>query len=155
MTRDEHVDAFEHTMQLSYEWLREYAEELGSCTAQLAYRCLRAALHAIRDRLPANESAALAAQLPLLLRGVYYEGWRPSHVPAALDSVDDVYDEIATVLEGGPHAAPRDVLRAALSVLNDRIDAGEIRKLRHQVGEELRRIWPEPPLGAPPAQPVV
>ncbi|UJR81370.1 DUF2267 domain-containing protein [Sandaracinus amylolyticus] len=153
MTRDDHVDAFEHTMQLSYEWLHAYVEELGSGTTQLAYRCLRAALHAIRDRLPANESAALAAQLPLLLRGVYYEGWRPSHVPAALASVDEVYDEIASGLEGGPHAAPRDVLRAALSVLNEHIDAGEIRKLRHQVGEALREIWPEPPLDLGPAQP--
>jgi len=155
MTRDDHVDAFEHTMQLSYEWLRAYAEELGSGTTQLAYRCLRAALHAIRDRLPANESASLAAQLPLLLRGVYYEGWRPAHLPAVVESVEEVYDEIAADLEGGPHAAPRDVLRAALSVLNERIDAGEIRKLRHQVGEELRRIWPEPPLDVPPPLPVV
>lgn len=145
MTRDDRIDAFDSTLQLTHAWIRAYGEELGQHHAQLSYRCLRAALHAIRDRLPVNEAAALAAQLPLLLRGVFYEGWRPSAVPSRSHGLDELYDEIAAELEGGPHAAPRDVLRAALAVLNEHVDPGEIRKLRHQVGEELRSLWPEPP----------
>ena len=139
MPRDDRIDAFDSTLQLTHAWIRAYGEELGQHHAQLSYRCLRAALHAIRDRLPVNEAAALAAQLPLLLRGVFYEGWRPSAVPAASHAVDELYDEIATELEGGPHAAPRDVLRAALAVLSEHVDPGEIRKLGSMVYQSARR----------------
>ena len=48
---------------------------------QYAYHVLRGFLHALRDRIPIDESAQLAAQLPVLIRGIYYEGWVPSHTP--------------------------------------------------------------------------
>jgi uncharacterized protein (DUF2267 family) len=145
MAHHEHVDAIEHTVQLTYEWLRAFGEELGQRHLQLSYRSLRAGLHVIRDQLPPNEAAAMSAQLPMLLRGVFFEGWRPGSTPARLRHVDDLYDAVAEELEAGPHAAPRDVMRATFAVLNDRLDPGEIRKIRHLLGEEIRRVWPEPP----------
>jgi uncharacterized protein (DUF2267 family) len=47
----------------------------------MAYRVTRSWLHTLRDRLPVPIAAHLAAQLPELLRGVFYEGWNPSKVP--------------------------------------------------------------------------
>ena len=35
-------------------------------------------LHAVRDRLQVNDAVSLGAQLPELLRGAYYEQWRPA-----------------------------------------------------------------------------
>lgn len=40
-----------------------------------AYRLLRTILHALRDRLTAHEPAQFGAQLPMLIRGLYYVGW--------------------------------------------------------------------------------
>jgi uncharacterized protein (DUF2267 family) len=40
-----------------------------------AYQALRGTLHALRDRLPKEEAVQLAAQLPLLIKGMYYDGW--------------------------------------------------------------------------------
>jgi uncharacterized protein (DUF2267 family) len=37
-------------------------------------RCGRL-LHAPRDRLPPEVAVHLGAQFPMLVRGVYYEGW--------------------------------------------------------------------------------
>jgi uncharacterized protein (DUF2267 family) len=62
-------------------WLAEIAGEFGTEDRRLAYRVLRAWLHALRDRLPVPIAANFAAQLPELLRGVFYDGWRPSRVP--------------------------------------------------------------------------
>ncbi|MEV4320363.1 DUF2267 domain-containing protein [Actinocrispum sp. NPDC049592] len=45
------------------------------------YRVVRTWMHLLRDRLPVNSAAHLAAPLPELLRGVFYDGWRPSRVP--------------------------------------------------------------------------
>jgi uncharacterized protein (DUF2267 family) len=62
-------------------WLAEIAREFGTKDRRLAYRVLRAWLHALRDRLPVPIAANFAAQLPELLRGVFYDGWSPSRVP--------------------------------------------------------------------------
>ena len=62
-------------------WLAEVAAEFGTEDRQFAYRVTRAWLHALRDRLPVPVAANFAAQLPEVLRGVYYGGWSPSRVP--------------------------------------------------------------------------
>ena len=62
-------------------WLAEIAGEFGTEDRRLAYRVLRAWLHALPDRLPITIAANFAAQLPELLRGVFYDGWSPKPRP--------------------------------------------------------------------------
>lgn len=71
-------------------WLAEIAGELGTEDRRLAYRVLRAWLHALRDRLPVPIAANFAAQLPELLRGVFYDGWSPTRVPVKFGPGDYV-----------------------------------------------------------------
>lgn len=72
---------FDHTVQTANIWVHDVAEQFATDDRHFAYRVLRAWLHAMRDRLTVQASAHFAAQLPELVRGVYYEGWNPSHVP--------------------------------------------------------------------------
>ena len=69
---------FGHTVHRTHVLLRAVADELGVPGSAPAYHALRAVLHALRDRLPAAEAADLSAQLPTLVRGVFYEGYQPS-----------------------------------------------------------------------------
>ncbi|MEU4312137.1 DUF2267 domain-containing protein [Nocardia sp. NPDC024068] len=62
-------------------WLNAVAGELGTDDRQFAFRALRAWMHAVRDRIGVSNSAHVSAQLPELLRGVWYEGWVPARVP--------------------------------------------------------------------------
>lgn len=62
-------------------WLADVAREFGTKDRRFAYRVTRAWLHVLRDRLPVPVAAHFAAQLPELLRGVFYDGWNPSRVP--------------------------------------------------------------------------
>ncbi|HEU5268941.1 MAG TPA: DUF2267 domain-containing protein [Jatrophihabitans sp.] len=71
----------DHLMQTANVWLAEIRDEFDTDDNDFVYRVTRAWLHALRDRLPVAESAHFAAQLPDVLRGVYYDGWRPSEVP--------------------------------------------------------------------------
>ena len=69
------VDIVDRSAEKAYVWINEMAEELGTDDGHRAYRVLRAFLHALRDHLSVDGAGKLAAQLPILVRGVFYEGW--------------------------------------------------------------------------------
>ena len=82
------LEMIDRSVEKAHVWLNDMAEELGTDDRQFAYRALRASLHAIRDRLPVEEAAQLAAQMPLLIRGIYYENWRPAATPMTYRDID-------------------------------------------------------------------
>ncbi|WP_433716030.1 DUF2267 domain-containing protein [Nocardia sp. CA-084685] len=75
------ADPLAPAVQTAHDWLRAVADNLDTDAPAFAYRALRAWLHTVRDRINVSSSAHLAAQLPEILRGAYYEGWVPTHVP--------------------------------------------------------------------------
>ncbi|GAA2759107.1 DUF2267 domain-containing protein [Actinopolymorpha rutila] len=70
----------------THAWLHTVAQELGSDDPEFTFRAVRTWLHCVRDRLTVESAAHLAAQLPELLRGVFYDGWSPSRVPTKADA---------------------------------------------------------------------
>ncbi len=79
-----HEGLFEHAERTAYQWLRVVADRLDTDDLHLTYRMVRTWMHLLRDRVTVNSAAHLAAQLPELLRGVFYDGWRPSRVPSRM-----------------------------------------------------------------------
>jgi uncharacterized protein (DUF2267 family) len=135
-------DVFESTMQQTNEWLGAIAEQLGWDDRQLAYIGLRGPLHALRDYLVVDESAQLAAQLPLLVRGVYYEGWDPSKVPVDNRSRDDFLRRVAGAFErADPGIDAEQVSRAVLGLLSDRISQGETDQARRLLPKDVQSLW--------------
>jgi uncharacterized protein (DUF2267 family) len=89
------IPAFENATRLATAWVNDVADAFDTTDTQFAYRVLRAWLHALRDRLTVPTAAHFAAQLPELLRGVFYDGWNPSRVPVRL-SLLEYSDHFAT-----------------------------------------------------------
>ncbi|WP_460871245.1 DUF2267 domain-containing protein [Nocardioides pakistanensis] len=121
------VSIIEESAQKTRRWLDELAEELGRPGDQrYALRVLRGFLHTLRDRLPVPETAALGAQLPEFLRGVFYEGWRPSATPQRCHDLDTFLARVATDarLAGETEAAYS--VEAAARVLRRHIGDGEL-----------------------------
>jgi uncharacterized protein (DUF2267 family) len=145
MTR---VPAFDKAVQKAYEWLDEIDAELGWSDRERAYAALRGTLHAVRDRLPVDEAADLAAQLPQLVRGIYYEGWDPSATPVKVRHREDFLRPVADALAGRTGAEPEPAARAVLTVLARHLSAGEIADVVGSLPAELRELFPPAAIAA-------
>jgi len=141
------LDVFDKTVQETNLWLKEVMVRLGSDDRQLAYRALRATLHALRDRVGPQQAVHFAAQLPMLLRGLYYEGWRLSGSATKERHLESFLDHVAEEFPGIGGEAER-MVRAVLEAVRNRVDPGEVAKLLEHLPKELRALWPEPARGA-------
>ncbi len=144
MSQANPADFIDRTVQKTREWLRDLMQHTGRDDEQKAYQMLRAVLHVIRDRLPAEGAAHLGAQLPMLVRGLYYEGWRPSEQPSRIRSPEEFTEAVRAELSDHPEITPEQAIDASLKILCDRVSEGEIDKIKKMLPEELRQIWPEP-----------
>jgi uncharacterized protein (DUF2267 family) len=143
------LDVFDNTTQKTNEWLRDISQQLGVDNRRLAYLALRGTLHAVRDFLPLDESAQLSAQLPMLVRGLYFEGWNPSRTPEVERSQESFLSRVDEALERALWNEEIDLdaeqaARAVLRVLSERVSDGEIAQVRHVLPEHVRNLWPVP-----------
>jgi uncharacterized protein (DUF2267 family) len=138
------LESLEHTVQLTHEWINELDRCLGWNNRARSCHLLRAELQALRDRLIIEEAADLAAQLPTLLRGVYYEQWQPTAVPERHKTRDDFVARVAGTFKP-PHTLeqPVQAVMAVFDLLSKKVSAGEIDDVRHALPQDLRNIWPE------------
>jgi uncharacterized protein (DUF2267 family) len=132
--------AIQHTVETTNVWLTEIAERLGDQESRRAYQGLRAVLHALRDRLSVDDAAHLAAQLPMLLRGIYYEGYQPSGKPLAGHKKSEF---LAAVRVQCPEEDLNTgtITRAVLQVLAGHVSAGEVQKVKAKLSAGIRELW--------------
>ena len=136
------LEVFDTTLQKTSLWLKEIMTELGSKDRHLAYLALRATLHALRDRLPPAEAVHLGAQLPMLVRGFYYEGWTPSRKPSKAHKAAFLSSIRACFGPGAP-PDPEEVARAVFKVLAHHVTSGEIKDVKQLLPKDLRELWSE------------
>ena len=134
---------FETTLQKTNIWLREISDFLHWDDHQKAYHGLRAVLHTLRDRLPVAEAAHLGAQLPMLIRGIYYEDWRPAATPVKTRTAQEFYDVVKEHFKADQNVNPMRLTTAVMEVLAANLSPGELTKLRGIMPPHLREIWPE------------
>jgi CBS domain-containing protein len=141
------LPVLDSTIQKTHEWLKDITDGLGFPNEKAGFAALRAVLHALRDRLPQQNAVELGAQLPMLIRGMFYEGWDPLKEPSRARHQQEFFDLVAAELKA--HTELRDarrVTRIVCGVLGDRLDAGEKEKLLRTLPRELRDLF----VAAPP-----
>jgi uncharacterized protein (DUF2267 family) len=119
-------------------WLKDVARELGEDDRQYAYRMLRAVLHVLRDRLTIDVAAKLGAQLPTLIRGIYYEEWDPSHTPMPPHTVDTFLEHVVSEGRFSGETEASVAVTAVASVLRRRLTPDEIDAILAVMPEKLR-----------------
>jgi uncharacterized protein (DUF2267 family) len=135
------LEVFDKTIQTTNTWLGEIMETLGP-DRQVAWHVLGAVLRTVRDRIPLGLAAHLGAQLPLLVRGAYYDQWRPSEQPQKWRSLDEFFSIISAELSNVRPVNVRDAARSVFQVLNHYVDPNQVAKVREALPEDVRRLWP-------------
>jgi uncharacterized protein (DUF2267 family) len=135
------IGTLDHAPQVAAEWLDALCLDLGWAERPRAYLLLRTVLHAVRDYLGPDEAADLGAQLPILVRGIYYEGWNPSGTPVHPRGSSDFIDRVTAAFTARPLEDPERAISAVFRLLRDRVSEGEIEQVARAMRKSLRELW--------------
>lgn len=137
------LEVIDHTVQLTHEWVNELKERLEWVGHKDALHMLRLTLTGVRDHLSHEEVADFAAQLPLLIRGMYYEGWRPANTPLKDRSQQAFVVRIEEQIGRSVDYRGAEDITTVFKLLNARISQGEVSDIRGGLPPGIRALWPE------------
>lgn len=137
------ISTFNHTLEKSNGWLKELAQIGKFESEENAYAALRSVLHSLRNRLTVDGAAHLAAQLPTLIRGIYYEGWKPSITPKKIHTKDEFLENIENELRNATNRIDSELAaKAVFKLLSEKISDGEISDIKSELPNKLLSLWP-------------
>jgi uncharacterized protein (DUF2267 family) len=129
-------------------FFKEVAQELQIPEdTELAARVTTAVFHTLRERITVEESMHLISNLPMILKGIYVDGWKiMKHVYNA-DTLEEFLNEVRQHAPrtgdhdfGGKQMA-KDTVKAVISVLRRYLDEGEIRHIQEQLPEGVAALF--------------
>jgi uncharacterized protein (DUF2267 family) len=135
------LEVFDKSIHITNVWLKEINAEIGP-DRHLAWKVLGAVLRAMRDSIPLPLGAHFSASLPLVVRGAYYDQFRPTDA-MCIENADDFISCIAEELETQRPLDPEDTIAAVFQVLNHHMPPGLIDKVRQALPRNIRSLWPE------------
>jgi len=134
------LETIESTTQKTHEWIARIAESMHMENRD-AHKSLRAVLLSLRDRLPVDLAVHFGAQLPMLIRGLYYEGWEPSKVPVKM-SRQEFLDAVREKIVAGRVIDPVETTQTVLAVIGGYIGAGEMQKVKQSFPQDMQPLFP-------------
>ena len=134
------LDVFDKTIQTTNIWLNEISSVIGP-DRHLAWKVLSTVLHKLRDRLPVELSAHLGSQMPLLIRGAYYDQYKPAAQPGLCRTQEEFTAEVAEWLSDVRPVDPNLAIAAVLCLLDRHVDPGQINKVKGALPKQLRQMW--------------
>jgi len=135
------IQDYDEAVRSAEEWVDDMTKRLGWQDRQRAYSALLAVFHALRDCLQRDDAIYLGAQLPTLLRGLYYDGWHPGTHTAAKKR-DAFLARIHDSIHRDPAVDPEQVARAALALMAARLPAVELEDAKAAMPKDLHNLWP-------------
>jgi uncharacterized protein (DUF2267 family) len=138
---------FEQYAPEANKFVREIAQELSNPEdTNHAYRIMKSVLHTLREVLSPEESLHLMSQLPLVIKGVYVDGWHIS----PKNRIRSMQDFLTYLISQNAPAAARDFgddetakhhTKCVFNVLKKHVAMGEIQHVIDQFPMELTELW--------------
>jgi uncharacterized protein (DUF2267 family) len=143
------MTVFGKAIERANTWVKGMMAELPTQDPQVGLHALRAGLHALRDRLTVEETAQLSAQLPTVIRGLFFENWRPSGKPLRIRHKDEFLALVAQNFSPRTDVPPDEIVRALFRLMAKHVSPGEIADVVMTLPEPLVELV----RSAPEAQP--
>lgn len=135
-------NTLKHSSEVTNEWVNELDASLGWEDKNRSFRILRAVLHELRDVLPIDEAAQFSAQLPLFIKGLFFEEWDPSKAAAKSCQRSAFVDRVVAATANENIGKPERAITAVFVLLNTKVSAGEIKDVRGNLNHAMQEIWP-------------
>jgi uncharacterized protein (DUF2267 family) len=136
------LEVMDKSIQTTNIWLDEIMERVVP-DRHAAWHLLGAVLRVLRDRLPIDETAHLGAQLPLVIRGLYYDQWHPAGTPTRERHQEEFLARVAAGIADIRPIDPKDGTKAVFAVIARHVSPGEVRKICASLPLEIRALWPD------------
>lgn len=133
------LEIIESSTQKTHQWINGIAEA-AHLEKRDAYKALRAVLQTMRDRLPLEDAVHFAAQLPMFLRGLFYEGWQPSKVPIKM-SREEFLTAVEEKIVTEQFIDPLLITQKVFAVIMSHVGLSEMGKIRHCFPKEMQALW--------------
>ena len=136
---------FEKYAAKGNEFVRLVADEL-TISSDKAGRIIRTVFHALRNRLSHEESFQLLAQLPMVLKGVYVDGWKYNKYFTRIHHLDDFLNEVRNEdnnLAGydfGNNERAKKAVAAVFKAMNYFISEGEFKDVMAVLSAEMKEF---------------
>ena len=134
------LEVIETSTQKTHEWIASIAGA-AHLEKRDAYKALRAVLQTTRDRLPMNDAVHFAAQLPMFLRGLFYEGWQPSNVPLKMSREEFLQAVNEKIVTDHP-VDPLRITQSVFAVIMSHVGLSEMEKIKHCFPKVMQTLWP-------------
>ncbi|WP_295510085.1 DUF2267 domain-containing protein [Sulfitobacter sp.] len=138
------LEVIDNSVHVTHEWINELADRLDWHSKRSVLRLLRVTLHHLRDHLVVDEMAQMSAQLPVLIRGFFFEGWIPKKTPIKERSAEEFVAFIAAEMSETAEFWGREDIKCVFDVLNNRLSIGEVEDIRATLSVKIRDLWPQP-----------
>jgi uncharacterized protein (DUF2267 family) len=132
---------FEKNCNEAISWINEISIRAGfPSRPDWAYSALKSVLHSIRDRSTIEEIFQFAAQLPLIIKGIFFEGYNPSGKPVKLNS-EEFMMRIRKDMGTANEIPAGEAFRVVLELLYEKTSTGEMNQLRGLMPKDIQKLW--------------
>jgi uncharacterized protein (DUF2267 family) len=132
----------------AHKFFRDVATEIGNPNdTDHAGRVTTAVLHALRERITPEESMHIISQLPMILKGIYVDGWKITKQLNNSETIEDFLNDIRSQnlrtagRDFGDDQQARETVTAVLNVMKQYVDEGEINHIKQQLPEPLAELF--------------
>ncbi len=141
LEQNEKTVSFEKYTTETERWINEVGIYLKNTDRKdWAWNALRGVLHALRDRIPPEEVFQFSAQLPMLIRGLFFTGYNINNKPEKFH-LNGFTDRIEDALGPAAEIEAEVAFKAVLMVLYGHISEGELQDIHATLPKDIRKLW--------------
>lgn len=123
------------------EWLVVVNKEMNlENRPDIALQALRGVLYALRNRMVPEEVFNLSAQLPVMVRGFYFEGYNLNDKPEKYNA-EGFLNIIKDSFSGNEDINPESAFKAVLNLLYGHVSKGEMDDIYGGMPKDIKQLW--------------